>query len=237
MVLDQGIVAADETLQQPEGIGIGEELFITGLFTGHTGKQRNLPIIRSGIIAAMPGEPLRDDSGDEYMAYLAEVRSLGGLSGSPVFAIVTRARHRQIGDRVGLLHRRSYLSNTESSESFGEMVDFTSKVFLLGLVRGHWEFGQTGPIQFGVDVREKINAGIAIVTPIQEVMKLLDREDLVKERRQLDKKLADEQKKNNRQVNDSAFGGERPLTDTEFTDALRKVSKRVPPRGQTEKGT
>lgn len=68
-----------------EAIGIGDELVVVGLFTSHFGRTRNLPIVRAGIIAAMPDEPLEDrDSGEFFDAYLAEVRSVGGLSGSPV---------------------------------------------------------------------------------------------------------------------------------------------------------
>jgi hypothetical protein len=70
------------------GLGVGDEVFSVGLFTRHRGKTRNVPLVRSGIVAAMPGEPLEDPtSGFEYHAYLVEMRSIGGLSGSPVFCL------------------------------------------------------------------------------------------------------------------------------------------------------
>jgi hypothetical protein len=73
-------------------IGIGDDLCIVGLFSQKYGVNKNLPIVRSGIIAAMPVEPFQDDSGELYHAYLAEVRSIGGLSGSPVIVVVDPIR-------------------------------------------------------------------------------------------------------------------------------------------------
>lgn len=42
------------------GIGVGDELVLTGLFTKRRGLHRNLPIVRTGIIAAMPDEQFWD---------------------------------------------------------------------------------------------------------------------------------------------------------------------------------
>ncbi len=84
-VFDYGSYVTDEVIQK-SSIGIGDELFIAGLFTQRHGTQKNIPIIRSGVLAAMPDEPFQaHDTGLMYDAYLAEVRSIGGLSGSPVF--------------------------------------------------------------------------------------------------------------------------------------------------------
>jgi hypothetical protein len=57
------------------------------------GSTRNIPIVRTGVIAAMPAidEPFVR-KGEEYHAYLAEMRSIGGLSGSPVFVFLDRTR-------------------------------------------------------------------------------------------------------------------------------------------------
>lgn len=74
---------ADEDSIQAHGVGIGDEILMVGLFTKRHGFRRNIPIVRAGIIAAMPEEPIEDeDTGNLYDAYLAEIRSIGGLSGS-----------------------------------------------------------------------------------------------------------------------------------------------------------
>ena len=66
------------------GIGLGQEVSLAGLFVHHQGSTRNIPIVRSGSIAAMPGEKVSTQIGP-ITAYLLEVRSIGGLSRSPVF--------------------------------------------------------------------------------------------------------------------------------------------------------
>ncbi len=69
---------------QEQRIGVGNEVFMSGLFSRHHGLRNNLPIVRIGNIAAMPSEKLKAKRG-LMDAYLIEVRSIGGLSGSPVF--------------------------------------------------------------------------------------------------------------------------------------------------------
>ena len=65
-------------------IDVGDEVIITGLFRHHHGTNRNLPIVRIGNISAMPGEKIQTK--EALMdGYLIEARSIGGLSGSPVF--------------------------------------------------------------------------------------------------------------------------------------------------------
>ena len=66
-------------------VGVGDEVFLPGLFVSRPGEIRNLPIIRTGTIAAMPGEPIQTSYG-YHPAYLVETRSAGGMSGAPVFA-------------------------------------------------------------------------------------------------------------------------------------------------------
>ena len=75
---------SDDTIRA-ESIGIGDEVFMTGLFAHPTGSVRSLPIVRMGNIAMMPGEPVATREFGDIEAYLIEVRSIGGQSGSPVF--------------------------------------------------------------------------------------------------------------------------------------------------------
>lgn len=155
-----------EAAIEGRGIGIGDDLVVMGLFANHTGRARNLPIVRSGNLASMPLEPLVDNqTGGEYNAYLAEVRSIGGLSGSPVFVALNAAT-------------RVYAEHAEKAEGGPPFL-------LLGIIRGHWEreveadFGET---EFG-----RLNTGIAIVTPIADVLPLFEREEFVSYRDDTDK--------------------------------------------------
>jgi hypothetical protein len=150
------------------GLGVGDEVFSVGLFTLHRGKTRNVPLVRSGIVAAMPGEPLEDaTSGMEFQAYLVEMRSIGGLSGSPLFAFFSL-------DRI--------LS--------GEAAPYQqTAIYLLGLIRGHWQKTGTWLSDSGSSEADTINTGIAIATPIQEVVYLIEGdEDLKRRRSEMDRR-------------------------------------------------
>jgi hypothetical protein len=70
-----------------KGIGVGDEVYATGLFSPVIGIDKNNPIVRSGHLAMSPPAtvPLREWDTPTMEAYLIEMRSLGGLSGSPVF--------------------------------------------------------------------------------------------------------------------------------------------------------
>jgi len=78
----------NDTVIKEKNIGVGDEVFITGLFAHLSGSKKNLPIVRMGNLAMMPSEPVHTRLGD-IEAYLIEARSIGGLSGSPVFVIVS----------------------------------------------------------------------------------------------------------------------------------------------------
>lgn len=137
-------------------IGLGDDLFTVGLFALRTGKQRNIPIIRTGIISALPdeNEPLTD-KGKPYHAYLAEMRSISGLSGSPVFVFIDNSRTVDPNLPAG----RDWL------------------YFCLGLIRGHWYMERdlsddvvTSDVALGFNPGETLNVGIAVVMPSQYVV-------------------------------------------------------------------
>lgn len=66
-------------------MGPGDDVFVVSRFITHDGKQRNQPAVRFGHIAMMPGEPIQTQWGVKQSAFLVEVLSLSGASGSPVF--------------------------------------------------------------------------------------------------------------------------------------------------------
>lgn len=83
-------------LDVPESeIGPGEDVIVLSRFITHDGRQRNQPAVRFGHIAMMPGDPIKTESGVGQRAFLAEVLSLSGASGSPVFV------HRMWGTILG----------------------------------------------------------------------------------------------------------------------------------------
>jgi hypothetical protein len=135
-------------------VELGDEVFISGLFRHHYGKRRNVPIIRVGNLAALDDEKVVTDFG-EFNAILIEARSIGGLSGSPVF--LNLGSVRTLGGQI--IH------------SMGKY-----PIFLLGLVHGHFDTPAGIDTQVEGDnsrVAEKINAGIAIVVPIGKVWEVV----------------------------------------------------------------
>jgi hypothetical protein len=67
-------------------VGAGDDCFMVGRFITHQGQQQNTPAVRFGNISMMPGEPIWQDARRfGQVAYLVEMRSLSGYSGSPVF--------------------------------------------------------------------------------------------------------------------------------------------------------
>lgn len=156
-------MAVDEEVIQEEDIGIGDDLFLTGLFAPHnitTG--RNVPILRVGNIAAMPGPPVKTRHFGNIEAYLVESRSIGGLSGSPVFVDVRG--QRADGLTVG-----------------------GAQFYLLGVMQGHWDHYGDLP-EYDVsseeeEERRRVNMGIAIVVPIEKLFEVLEHPVLQEMRR------------------------------------------------------
>jgi hypothetical protein len=72
---------------------LGDEVFMPSAFIGRIGEQRNIPIIRTANIAAMPEEPISYGS-PRRRAFLIETKSLGGASGSPIFFNMSPVRKR-----------------------------------------------------------------------------------------------------------------------------------------------
>ncbi len=142
-----------DDIRQKYVIGIGDDLTVVGLFTAWPGEKGISPIVRSGIIAAIPSGPIfHSQTGQRYRAYLAELRSFGGLSGSPVLVHVGYSRK----------------ADGRPNEA--------GRYYLLGLIRSHWTY--SGP----ADSPNEINMGIAAVTPWSEVMAILNKAALVKQR-------------------------------------------------------
>ena len=157
-------MAASTTFVNENDIGIGTEVFATGLFAARRGEGRNLPVGRTGTISAMPLELDEDEwSGEPYLAYLVEMRSLGGLSGSPVYVMTPPKLVR--------------LEN----EGGGWYLD--QQLRLLGVIRGHWNYRpESTAVDFDQAEGDLVHSGIAITTPVDVLLDLLERADMKADR-------------------------------------------------------
>ncbi len=156
-------MAATQEIIQNENIGVGDDVFLTGLFQNHYGLQRNIPIIRVGNIAAMPEEKVHTEKLGDIDAYLIEARSIGGLSGSPVFVYI--GAMRKAGDTMQL--GRAGL-----------------ELYLLGLMHGHFDFDKLELDNISHDslTNLQINMGIAIVVPVWKILEVINQETFANKR-------------------------------------------------------
>jgi hypothetical protein len=150
-------MAATEAVVQKEEIGVGDDVFLTGLFVTHCGSKRNIPIVRVGNIASMPEEKVHTQDLGDIDAYLIEARSIGGLSGSPVFAYLGAMR------RIG------------SSIKMGRQGPL---FYWIGLMHGHFDLSRYEMDELGEDsmTNLKINMGIAVVIPVWKILEVIDQE-------------------------------------------------------------
>ena len=142
LVLGYSLCITDEVMKENE-VGLGDEVFITGLFRHHHGSRRNIPIVRVGNIACMGEEQVVTRLGP-MDAMLVEARSIGGLSGSPVFLNlgVSRMIDRQL-----------------KQAKQGKPI-----FYLVGLIHGHYDMQSV----------ERVNTGIAIVVPFHSIRTVID---------------------------------------------------------------
>jgi hypothetical protein len=194
-------------------IGIGDEVFITGLFSPAPGISRNMPIVRHGNIAMMSEEQIQTELGYADV-YLVEARSIGGLSGSPVFARPT-----------------INLPIPELQCGIKNMLGVSPRSYLLGLMHGHWDIRESGINKSSiVHVETKgVNLGIGIVVPMVKILETLNRPELVMARME-DEKIRLAKLKQSIPGMDSSRkrkSEDQPFSQSDFEDALRMASRRI----------
>lgn len=182
----------------------GDELAIAGLFSPHVGEKRNIPIVRTAHVAALLGEPILNRDSQPMSAYLVECRSIGGLSGSPVFYDIFQAKDKHLGAE--------------------RIVRVPIKWRLLGVMHGHFDAPDVMPDSKAEQEKILINMGIAIVVPAQRIIEVLE---------MFNKDEAEEAerfrlKKRSLVSPDSLASESVPeFTQQDFESALRKASRRV----------
>jgi hypothetical protein len=171
-------------------IGPGDEVFMVGLFTRLEGRSRNIPIVRTGNVAMMPGNELLPGAtvggkAAEIEAYLIEARSIGGVSGSPVFVRET------VGNEVRVRSRSGRMKPTQ--------VQHPGDHHLLGLMHGHWEIlpEDRNEVEFEpvkrADKPESVNLGIAIVVPAKKILEVLNQPALAALRERMEDEILKQQ--------------------------------------------
>ena len=84
-------------LTHEKAIGPGEDVFMVGRFIDHDGGNVNLPTVRFGNISAMP-TLIMQENGKKAPAFILDMHSRSGYSGSPVFMYRTPGYDLQVID-------------------------------------------------------------------------------------------------------------------------------------------
>ena len=127
----------------------GDEVFFTGLFTGHVGAKKNYPIVRFGRVAMLTDEKIGWNN-TLLDLYLIETQAFAGNSGSPVFFYLGPERE-------------------SSAKATGQ-----SQLLLAGVLMGTFSSGQEvkiGQTKDALLLQE--NMGIAAVVPAYKLKEIL----------------------------------------------------------------
>jgi hypothetical protein len=218
-----GAIAAEMCLTQEEveehHIGPGDEVIMAGRFISHEGRQRNTPTARFGNISMLPWEPIPQPSGVAQESFLVEMRSLSGFSGSPVFVYIPANMTRVYRD--GVRHT-------------GE-----GGLWLLGVDWAHLRVYEDvlesdRKTKVSGDLVVEANSGQMAVVPAWRLQDLLDLEELVVARQEVDEKRRMKQDKSPvvldmrteaTQQTDHPSDSFEPFTRGDFEDALDRVSR------------
>jgi len=194
-------------------IGLGDDVFMVGRLLGNEGKGRDVPALRFGNISRMPDadEPI-EIGGRKQEAYLVEMRSISGYSGSPVFFY---APMHSVPDN-NMKERRGW--------AIGPL--------LLGIDCGHLReniavrTSAGRPHPDGSYVHS--NSGMAAVIPVWRLRRLLNSRRLLVERREKDEqRLAEKQRgRGGFDADYTAREESEGITREGFEDALRKAFPR-----------
>ena len=163
-VLGTNAMSATAEIMKSHDLGAGEEIFVVGLFRSHHGQQRNIPLVRVGSIASMRDEPIQTKYCGYLDGYLAEVHSVGGLSGSPVFV--------QTG-QIQMLVPQPFVPK--------------KRFYILGLMHGHFDIADLTTDTAVDDAEgraESINTGVGVVIPIEQVIETINHPGLDSQRQQ-----------------------------------------------------
>jgi hypothetical protein len=149
------LIATSEALADMQ-LELGVQVLVIGLFTHHKGTKRNIPIARIGSLACLVEEKVVSPQYGEMDAYLVETHSIGGLSGSPVFL------------RPPLWALTDKGQPKLRSEGYA--------IYLIGIMHGHFDEVRRDAAQTNkTDRVSMINTGIAIVTPVDRLPRLVEK--------------------------------------------------------------
>lgn len=222
IVIPPTMVVPNRAALAAHSLGVGDEVFYTGVFARVEGKHRNMPILRKGNIAMLPEDQIFVKNFGDMDAYLVETHSISGISGSPVFVRET------VAVPATLRNEQSYILTAGG-------------YYLMGLMHGHWEIdpNDVNAVKWRAAKgdEESAHLGISLVVPAAQILETLDHPDLVNQRRMYEEQRLSEQPSpvpdSARQLVERISGPEpeRLAIEGSWEDAVKKAfSKGKPPK-------
>ena len=220
-------------------ITLGDATYTVGFYVGFHGTNSVQPVVRHGRVSLMPSRKEKikvvmcdeDESKDyddlpEIEAYLVEMMTWEGQSGSPVFVSFGKA------EGVQVVENAASVVEAIEKQFLGMELDIRKKVFLrpqsvcIGLIQGYHptDIRMFDP---GTRTAYKLNLGMSIVVPSDKIIEVLMESEMVEERKQ---KMAKSSKRPLRPAPASLKqkgDQQQPLTQEGFENILRRVSQKV----------
>lgn len=209
-----------ESMVSSDLIGMGDDVFMVGRFIGYDGKERNMPCVRFGNIAMLPGEPIsqRPARNHDQESFMVEMRSISGFSGAPVF-VYDNTAGLESEARLDAGFDNPVLSINPGGEHGKPFL------FLLGVNWGHLQAKEF-----------KVHSSMAGVVPGWQLRDLLYSEKAVMQRENKDKEIQRKEDEHGGAVLDYADAevNNDSFTEEDFEEVLRKVSR--PVKSRVDKG-
>jgi hypothetical protein len=164
------------------GIGIGDEIYITGLFRKMAGRDRITPIVRHGHLAMMPVEAIPSANYGEGLYYLVEAFSTAGLSGSPVF----------VNETIYFEYRGSRPRAYPESEDIPSVALASGPTHCLGLVHGLLPIETITELGGKGDPNQKWHSGISMVVPASKILEIVNQPKLIEYEDAVEKALEED---------------------------------------------
>jgi hypothetical protein len=167
--IHSSLLVAKEGMRQLD-IGIGDDIYMPGLFASIEGLPNVHPILRHGTIAMLPTKQIQLGA-DFVDVYLMEARSISGISGSPVFVRPTvsikQCKKSLWLDGLARFHR------------------------VLGMAWRHWDIPPADINSYHPRSVKKdgVNMGIAVITPAYKILETIERSELKRDREVFDAAL------------------------------------------------
>jgi len=149
---------ATKDLLTSKGVAEGAKILFSGFFYQFPGIHKVQPIVREGILAMIPDEPLITTTGKLGTLYLGDVHIFSGNSGSPVF--------------VDLSSSLNYIT--------------LPNLAFLGVVSGLYLEDQQFNVKVALMAEgiQHANSGIAMIVPADQVRDLIENDPTLRKQRE-----------------------------------------------------